>query len=139
MSDSMLDLFGERVRFISPESHAVRVFFAHYHHRPHQRTWRPPTDVYEMEDAIIVKVELAGMDPGGIAVSLSGRVLNIHGDRKGPDEKRCYHCMEIPYGEFHANVMLPGPIDDAAITARYANGFLVVRLPKIAKSKAEVK
>jgi HSP20 family protein len=131
--DDLLDLFGQEVHFASPMTQTVRIVFARYHHLPHQRTWRPLTDTYETDDAIIVKVELAGMDPGDIAVSLSGRVLNIHGVRKCPCEKLNYQCMEIPYGEFDSNVQLTGTVDDAAVTAHYSNGFLLIRLPRSAE------
>jgi HSP20 family protein len=132
MIDDLLDLFGQEIRFTSPMTHTVRIVFAHYHHRPHQRTWRPPMDIYESGDAIIVKAELAGMEPGDIVVSLSGCVLDIHGVRKHPCEKLSYQCMEIPYGEFHSTVQLSGPVNNAGITAHYSNGFLLIRLPRSA-------
>ncbi len=47
--------------------------------RPH--VWRPPTDVFETEDAIIVRVEIAGMLENDFSIVLDGRYLSIRGMR----------------------------------------------------------
>ena len=39
--------------------------------------------------------------------------------------------MGIPYGEFLADIALPGPIDHDGVRADYQTGFLVVWLPKL--------
>ncbi len=102
----------------------------HHQHRSRPRTWRPPTDVYETDDAIIVKVEIAGMSPEDIQISFVDHVLTVHGVRPDMDAKNSYHCLEIPYGEFDSEVVLSASIDEDAIDARYENGFLRVVLPK---------
>ncbi len=101
-----------------------------HQHRSRPRTWRPPTDVYETDDAIIVKVEIAGMSPEDIQISFVDHVLTVRGVRPDMDAKNSYHCLEIPYGEFDSQVLLPGAINEDAIDARYENGFLRIVLPK---------
>jgi HSP20 family protein len=96
--------------------------------RPH--VWRPPTDVYETEDAIIVRVEIAGMRDADFAVQLVDRSLNIRGVRQDISERRSYHQMEIPFGEFSTEIDLPVPIAAEKIEAIYRDGFLRVVLPK---------
>ena len=64
-----------------------------------QRRWRPPTDVYETEEAVIVKVEIAGMSEQDFCVSLSNRDLTISGARRDTDCKLSYQQLEIPYGQ----------------------------------------
>ena len=51
-------------------------------HRSRPRTWRPPTDVYETDDAVIVKLEVAGMNPDDFKISFDDRVLTISGSRQ---------------------------------------------------------
>ncbi len=102
-----------------------------HQHRSRPRTWRPPTDVYETDDAVIVKVEIAGMSPEDIGISFVEHVLTIHGYRPDVDAKNSYHCLEIPYGEFYSEVLLAGSFDDDAIEAKYENGFLRIVLPKL--------
>ncbi len=98
--------------------------------RSRPRTWRPPTDVYETDDAIIVKVEIAGMIPEDIQISFVDHLLIVHGMRPDVDAKNSYHCLEIPYGEFDSEVLLSGTFDEDAIDARYENGFLRIVVPK---------
>jgi len=96
--------------------------------RPH--AWRPLTDVYETEDAIIIRVEVAGMRESDFTISLVERSLTIRGVRQDTAERRAYHQMEIPYGEFNTEVELPYPIISEQVEAVYRDGFLRIMLPK---------
>ena len=96
-----------------------------------RKAWRPPTDVYETDASVIVKVEIAGMSEGDFAIALSNRNLSISGARRDPDYKLAYQQLEIPYGEFGTDVFLPYAVDRDTISARYENGFLTVTLPKV--------
>ncbi|MBI4786630.1 MAG: Hsp20/alpha crystallin family protein [Chloroflexi bacterium] len=78
----------------------------------------------------MVKIEIAGMNPEDIQISFVDRVLTVRGIRQDRDAKLSYHCLEIPYGEFDSEVVLPGTYDEEAIEAKYENGFLRVVLPK---------
>lgn len=102
------------------------------------RFWQPPIDIHETEEAVVVKVELAGVKADDLQVSLTpdDRILNIsgtrsesHGDREG--RVRC-HQLEIYFGPFERAVGLPSGIrlDRDAIKATYRDGFLAVTLPK---------
>lgn len=95
-----------------------------------RRVWRPPTDVYETEDNIVVKVELAGMQVTEFDISFADRRLTIAGVRPDPEGKRIYQNMEIRYGAFRTEVLVGWALDQAAITANYDGGFLYVMLPK---------
>jgi HSP20 family molecular chaperone IbpA len=95
------------------------------------RVWRPPTDVYETEQAIRVQVEVAGMEHSDFSVTLEGMALKISGNRKDPTERRIYHQMEIHNGEFLTEVELPVRVDPDFIRAHYHDGFLIVELRKV--------
>mgnify|MGYP003573330512 CR=1 FL=1 len=94
------------------------------------QSWRPPTDVYETESNVIVKVEIAGMSEQDFAISLSNRSLRISGTRHDPDRKQAYLQLEIPYGHFCTEVFLPYAVAYEEIDATYENGFLTVVLPR---------
>lgn len=96
-----------------------------------QRNWRPPTDVYETEESVVVKVEIAGMSERDFAVSLSNRTLSVSGVRRDPESKLSYQQLEIPYGHFSTEVFLPYSVERNEIGATYENGFLTVTLPKL--------
>lgn len=104
-------------------------FFPH-EHRTRPRLWRPPTDVYETDEAVIVKIEIAGMRPEDFRISFEERLLTISGVRQDVDAKQSYHCLEIPYGEFRAEIFLGGTFVSDNIEAKYDNGFLYITLPK---------
>jgi HSP20 family protein len=94
------------------------------------KTWRPPTDVYETDSYIVVKVEIAGMDEQDFDILLDTKRLVITGVRHDPAAKLAYQQMEILYGQFETDVYLPWAIDEEEVEATYRNGFLSVFLPK---------
>ena len=94
-------------------------------------TWNPPTDVFENEKSIIVRIEIAGMSDSEFTLSIEENVLAIHGVRSAPNGERAYHRMEILSGEFVSIVELPSPIDYDRVDASYHDGFLLVVLPKV--------
>jgi HSP20 family protein len=96
--------------------------------RPH--LWRPPTDVYETDEAYVVRVEIAGMQNAELNISLEGRMMAIHGLRQVQGERAAYHRMEVRFGEFLSLVELPGDGDVERVNAAYDDGFLVVTIPK---------
>ncbi|MCS6908754.1 MAG: Hsp20/alpha crystallin family protein [Anaerolineales bacterium] len=96
--------------------------------RPH--LWRPSTDVFETEDALIVRIEVAGMREEDFTILLDSKYLTVRGVRVDTSERRAYHQMEIPFGEFISEVELPFAVDAERIEAVYQAGFLRITLPK---------
>jgi HSP20 family protein len=99
------------------------------HMQPH--TWSPPTDLFELETAYVVRMEIAGMRLADFSVQLEDNYLSISGTRYDKPERRAYHQMEVRFGEFTTVVAIPGPVDTESASAEYDDGFLVVILPKI--------
>jgi HSP20 family protein len=95
-----------------------------------QHGWRPPTDMFETEEAVIVRVEIAGMSEGEFTILLEEQVLTVRGVRPDSGERRAYHQMEIAFGEFSTEVEIPYPINAQEIEAIYQDGFLRIVLPK---------
>ena len=115
----MLSLLGEPVtgqRWVSARQHKI---------------WHPPTDVYETDDCVVVKVEIAGMAEEDFTISLDGKRLIISGVRRDPAAKLGYQQMEVLYGHFETEVHVARAIDEDRIEATYQSGFLNVRLPKV--------
>jgi len=96
----------------------------------HSHVWRPPTDVYETEEAVIVRVEIAGMEKESFAINIDQNTLSIHGTRPDTQERRAYYQMEIRHGEFYTDVELPTSVDLEKVTAEYHDGLLKMILPK---------
>jgi len=104
--------------------------------RPH--AWRPPTDVYELENTLIVRVEVAGMRESDFTISLVDRMLTIRGVRQDTSERRAYHQMEIRSGKFEVAIGLPSGINIEDATAEYSQGFLTIIFPKMQAKQIEV-
>lgn len=95
-----------------------------------RRAWRPPTDVYETAQHVVIRVEVAGLREEDFQISLADRRLTITGHRADPAAKLSYQNMEIQYGEFCTEVLLGWNVGQDAIEATYDQGFLSVRIPK---------
>lgn len=95
-------------------------------------TWTPPVDVLEKKDRIVLTAELPGFREDQIQLRFEDGVLTLDGERrfeKEADEAR-YHCVERSYGRFSRVFRLPANVDEERISATFANGLLVVELPK---------
>jgi len=104
--------------------------------RPH--FWRPATDVFETEQAIIIRVEIAGVREEDFTITLEDRTVVIRGMRLDTSERRAYYQMEIPYGEFASEVELPTSVDMDKVEANYQDGFLRIVLPKVRSTRIHI-
>jgi HSP20 family protein len=93
--------------------------------------WKPNVDVYETSEDLVVAIDLAGVAPETIDISVTGRRLLVSGSRHPlvrPGARRI-HNLEIPYGPFELAVNLPCPVDSASSAANWKDGLLEVVLP----------
>ena len=98
--------------------------------------WTPAMDMYETDDALVIVLDLAGVDADRTEVNAESHMLIVRGVRRErhsadrPDEQRSYHALEIPYGRFERSVRLPPGLDTAEARASYRDGLLEITLPK---------
>jgi HSP20 family protein len=123
LSEQMLHLWNHLLDL--PHGHATAQMFP-----PH--AFRPPADVFQTPDAVIVVMEIAGMRDESIDVRLEGRRLLVRGVRRDPfgAMPRAYSAVEIPYGPFERVIVLPADVDAERAEARYDDGLLRLILPK---------
>jgi HSP20 family protein len=97
-----------------------------------QTRWRPEADVYETPAALVVTVELAGVDENEMEVLLFEDALVIEGRRSIPgcEPGGVYHAVGIRQGPFRLEVPLRVAVDAEGVEARCERGLLCVRLPK---------
>lgn len=96
------------------------------------RTWQPRCDLAETETALIVEVELPGVEQQDVRVEVEGDSLRINGTRRTTVERqgRHYYQTEQSYGSFTRTLRLPRTVDREAIQASFAAGVLTITLPK---------
>ena len=128
--------------------HEMQRYLAHFHRAGKRPTivfsqhpqaapvWTPAMDMYETSDALVVLLDLAGVDAEKTEVQAESHALVVRGmrrERRAPTrshEQRSYLALEIPYGRFERTVRLPAGLDTAAAHAIYREGVLEITLPK---------
>jgi HSP20 family protein len=101
--------------------------------------WAPPVDIHEYANRFELYVDLPGIDPAEVELTLDGGVLTLSGDRReqvmtknGEDLQG--RRTERAYGRFHRRFVLPDTVDGEKVNATGKNGVLTVTIPKQAKA-----
>lgn len=95
--------------------------------------FEPAVDVVEHENAFELRVELPGVKPEELDISVDGNTLTVRGERSYSDEQRKkdgYYRLERRYGKFQRMFTLPQTVDSGAIAADLSSGILTLKLPK---------
>ena len=99
---------------------------------PETGNWQPRVDMCETPEAIIVEVELPGVQREDVRIEIEGDLLHIFGERHTTAEhqRRNYYRLERHYGRFARQLPLPGTVDRTGIRAEFDAGILIITLPK---------
>jgi HSP20 family molecular chaperone IbpA len=101
--------------------------------------WRPPVEVFETEQNLVVRAEIGGLSEEQVNVVVERDHLVIRGERTilalHEDGRRLYHESRVRYGEFAVAIRLPFPVDNETASAEYVDGFLTVTLPRLAATR----
>lgn len=95
--------------------------------------WLPPCDVVEDANGVRIMMEIPGVDPDDVHLSLENNVLTIRGEKRQQqegDESGRVHRYERSYGAFERTFSLPTTVEADKVEADYDNGVLTVSLPK---------
>lgn len=92
--------------------------------------WQPQADIYYTRDGWVVKLELAGVRPQDVSVTVRGSQLRIAGVRHDwiVEDGWRHHAMEIAYNRFERTIDLPRDLAHARITVEYRDGMLLLRV-----------
>lgn len=116
--DNLLDRFFERWPFGVPRKTSE---------------WMPQVDVSETFNNLVIKVEVPGMDPKDLDLSLRRNLLTIRGEREQEreEEDENFHQIERSYGTFSRTISLPANVDEEKVEAECKNGVLKIIMPKV--------
>jgi HSP20 family protein len=94
--------------------------------------WTPALDLSETPSELVLVVDLPGVDPSAIDLSLTDNVLSLRGEKVVVESGADAHnrVRERPIGSFHRQVTLTEAVDFDRVSAEVKNGVLTVRLPK---------
>lgn len=98
----------------------------------------PYTDIHETQNAVVVSMEVPGVDKESVDITLDKGVLTV----KGTIDVGRYTSLEALYteynvGNFVRTFTVSTKIDSAAISAVIADGVLTIQLPKAAEAVAK--
>ncbi|NET08365.1 MAG: Hsp20/alpha crystallin family protein [Merismopedia sp. SIO2A8] len=107
-------------------------------------TWRyfgsfpkvPLAELSETEEAIVLKLEVPGMEAKDLNVEVTEEAVSISGERQ--EENKDNTRSEFHYGKFHRVIPLPKMIQNTKVTAEYKDGVLNLTLPKREEEKNKV-
>ena len=94
--------------------------------------WAPALDISERKDAYLVTVELPGVEPDDLQITLEDGLLTIQGERQFTSEssEQQFHRIERRYGAFRRSITLPAQVQAEQIEASFDNGVLQILVPK---------
>ena len=104
---------------------------------PVESACQPLSDVVEVDDAVRVLMEIPGVPPASVQVRVLGNRIEITGE-KAPDfppGETSFLCLERIFGKFQRAFEVRGSVNLEEVSARMANGILVITIPKIVERR----
>lgn len=95
-----------------------------------------PMDAYRDSGSFVVQLEIPGVDPEAIDLTVEQNVLTVHAERKpvyANDVERVV--AERSYGVFSRQLFLGESVDADKLTASYDAGVLTIRIPVAEQAK----
>jgi HSP20 family protein len=101
------------------------------------RAWLPAVDMHETKNDLVLRVDLPGVREKDAAVSITGDLLTIKGERRWEDEtkEQKFLHVERAYGQFERLIQLPMAVQADKVRAAYRDGVLEITLPKAEELK----
>jgi HSP20 family protein len=104
--------------------------------------WMPAVDIHEYSDRFELLVDLPGVDPKSVDITLDNGVLTLAGERRdktlvdgngknGPQQQRSERHM----GRFHRRFILPDTVDAEKVKATGTDGVLAISIAKQPKAQ----
>lgn len=90
-----------------------------------------PTDVFHLGDKLVIRMDLPGVNPDDVEVTVQEQTLLINGKRSFPFDAENVRFVRRGsfYGDFTQKVALGRGLDLEQISANYDNGVLELTIP----------
>src|ERR687898_186806 len=114
-------------------AHALGLHTQQGNARATTTAWAPALDISERKDAYLVTVELPGLKPEDLDITMEDGLLTIQGERQFTSESsdQQFHRVERRYGAFRRAITLPAHVMAEGIQATADNGVLQILVPKM--------
>ena len=101
--------------------------------------WVPSVDINEFDDRFQLYVDVPGVHPDNVEITLDSGVLTITGERflqaEKAEENVVHRRTERGSGRFYRRFVLPDTVDAENVTATDRHGVLEILIPKQAKAQ----
>jgi HSP20 family protein len=101
--------------------------------------WIPSVDINEFDDKFQLYIDVPGVDPKDVEITLESGVLTIAGERFMQAEKETENLVhrrtERGSGRFYSRFILPDTVDADNVKASDRHGVLEILIPKQAKAQ----
>jgi HSP20 family protein len=94
-----------------------------------------PIDAYRDQDSFVVRLDLPGVDPESIDVTVQRQVLTVQAERTRPDPHADRIAAEVSHGLFSRQLFLGDSLDVDRLAADYTDGVLTLRIPVAERAK----
>lgn len=102
-------------------------------------SWVPSVDINEFDDKFQLYIDVPGVDPKDVDITMESGVLTITGERfpqaEKSDEKVFRRREERGSGRFYRRFILPETVDAENVKAVERHGVLEILIPKQAKAQ----
>ena len=100
---------------------------------PVESACQPPSDVVEVDDAVRVLLEIPGVPAASVQIRVLGNRIEVTGEKipDFPAGETSFLCLERIFGKFQRAFEVRGSVNLGKVSARMANGILLVTIPKI--------
>jgi HSP20 family protein len=141
MSLSRSTLWGTTSAPSSDIRHVFGRFFLHDNHDAASEAtsqWAPRVDIKEDDQRFVIFVDVPGVDPASIEISMEKGILSIKGERTVDKSEQSgrFTRVERAHGGFHRRFTLPDSANADNISATGKHGVLEIVIPKRAETAA---
>ncbi|MEM8677611.1 MAG: Hsp20/alpha crystallin family protein [Cyanobacteria bacterium P01_G01_bin.67] len=92
----------------------------------------PAAELIETKEALLLKLEVPGMQPSEIEIEATAKSISLKGNRQSEieDYESKTTLSEFRYGSFQREISLPRRIKNTEINGEFKDGILHLTLPK---------
>lgn len=101
------------------------------------KAWHAPLSVWEDGGYVFAEVELPGVKPDEVEVTLTGNLLRVVAERKAPEGAGELRQNERRFGRIERLLTLPDVVNPNSIDAQLSHGVLRVKLAKLPEAQAK--
>jgi len=101
--------------------------------------WIPNADISETTEALMVMVELPGVEASDLALSVHGGNVILRGEKRRPepDAAARFLAVERPFGRFRRVINLGAAVNTHKAEAVLNDGLLRIRFPKVPNRRGQ--